>query len=41
VSHLHKFHSDPAEIDEVLAVAQEDATADTEYQAVMEATGMS
>jgi transposase len=41
VSQLHKFHSDPAEIDEVLAVAQAEATADTEYQAVMEATGMS
>jgi transposase len=41
VSKLHKFHSNPAEIDNVLAAAQEGATVDTQYQAVMEATGMS
>jgi transposase len=41
VSNLLTFHTDPAEIDKVLTAARADASVNTEYKAVMEATGMS
>jgi transposase len=40
VSKLLKFHTDPAEIDRVLAAAQADAPEDVRRVAVLEATGM-
>ena len=41
VSKLLKFHTDPAEIDRVLAAARADAPEDVRLTAVLEATGMS
>ena len=41
VSKLLKFHTDPAEIDRVLAAARADAPDDVHLTAVLEATGMS
>jgi len=41
VSKLLKFHTDPAEIDRVLAAARADAPDDVYLMAVLEATGMS
>jgi transposase len=41
VSKLLKFHTDPAEIDRVLAAARADAPEDVRLVAVLEATGMS
>ena len=40
VSKLLKFHTDPAEIDRVLAAARADAPEDVRLVAVLEATGM-